>query len=234
MSFFTSLGIVILSTLILVFLQLTPAVFAFFEHYASGKFSKKRASYLTIFYVLGVETVAACLFMSMLLISNLFFYYTFRPETSFLAWILAGIMIALALISFVAYYRRGTGTRLFIPRRCAQTLEIYASKADSRSDAFILGAMTGVLELPFTLPLYLIGAISVIELSVEFAPCQLLALVFVLAPTVPLFAVRYKFHAGYNLADLQRTRVHDKNFVRLALSFCYAAIGVLLICFGAK
>ena len=232
MSVFISLGIVFIAMLILAFLQLTPGVFALFRHYASGKYSQKRSAILTSFYMLGVETVAAGLFIAALLFSNLFFIYSFRPETSFLAWVLVGILVALALMSFVAYFRSGRGTQLFIPRKCADALENYAKEASSRSDAFVLGALTGVLELPFSLPLYLISAISVVELSAELILGQVLGLCFILAPMAPLLAIRYKFHIGYNLADIQKDRVKNKNFVRFVIGFSYIALAILFIYFG--
>ena len=234
MSFFTSLGIVVLSMLILTFLQLTPGVFALFTHYAIGKYGRKKASYITTFYILGVETVAACLFMSTLLFSNLLFFYSMSPGTSYLSWVMAGIMVALAIASFLYYFRGGNGTKLFIPRNCAATLENYAREANSRSDAFILGALSGVLEMPFTLPLYIIGAFSVIELTASFPICQLLALAFVIVPTIPLFVIRLKYRAKYNLAEIQRARVHDKKFVRILMCFSYAAIAVLFMYLGIR
>ena len=229
MSFFTSLGIVIIAMLILAFLQLQPGVFALFCHYAAGKFSKKRASLLTTFFILGTETVAAFLFICALLLANVFYFYTYHPEGSFVTWILAGILVALALISFMGYFRRGSGTKLFIPRKCADSLEFYASKADSPSDAFTLGALSGILELPFTLPLFLVAAIPTTQLSFAFAPAMVLAFLLILAPTLPLFAIRLKFHSGYNLADIIRSRVRDKNFTRFILCLGYAVISILFI-----
>ena len=114
MSILLSLGIVILSMLILVFLQLSPGVFALFHHYASGMFSHHKTSLLSTFFIIGTETVAACLYLCALLIANIFFFYTATPESGFLAWILVGILIALSLVSLVCYYRAGSGSKLFI------------------------------------------------------------------------------------------------------------------------
>ena len=232
MNIFTSLGIVILSVLIMAFLQLTPGVFALFGHYATGKFGKKKASYFSTFFIIGTETVAAALFIAAALFSNLLFMYSFQPETGLTGWLLTGIMVALALASFLYYFRRGNGTQLFIPRKCAETLERYAATANSRSDAFILGAMSGILELPFSLPVYLICALSVMELTAVEPVAVLLGLIFILAPLLPLVTLRIKRRAGYNLAEIQRVRAHDKNFIRLILCFAYVTIAVLLIYVG--
>lgn len=218
-----------MSTLILAFLQLQPGIFALFAHYARGKFPRRKRALLTTFFMLGVETVAAFLFICAMLFVNVFFLYAFRPETSFLIWILVGVIFALAIVSLVCYFRPGPGSRLFIPQKAAESLAHYARTASSRSDAFTLGALAGVLELPFTLPLYLISAISIIELAATWSPNLLLSLLIVLAPLFPLVFVRYQYHLGYNLADLMRSRVRNKSFARLILCFAYTSIAVLFV-----
>ena len=231
MSFFISLGIVFLAMLIMASLQLQPGVFVLFCHYALGKFSKKRASDLTLFFILGTETAAACLFLCSYYLANLLFFYQFRPETSFFAWVLVGILIALALMSFFCYFRPGSGTKLFIPRKCAKNLDTHAKNAKSRSDAFLLGALSSICELPFTLSLYLITSIEIIEMTVEFRPSNFLTLLYILIPTIPLFIIRWKFQLGRNLADIQKSRVKDKNFTRFILGLSYLAITILFIYF---
>ena len=230
MDVFTPLGIVLMSMLILAFLQLEPGIFALFSHYARGKFPTQRRALLTTFYMLGVEIVAAILFICCLLFVNILFYYVFRPENSFLIWIAAGILFALAIVCLLCYYHPGIGSRLFIPRQTADALRHYASRASSRSDAFTLGALTSVLEIPFTLPLFAISAISTIELATVWFPNLLLGLFVILAPLLPLAVIRLKYRAGYNLADFMRARVRTKSFVRLILCFAYTALAVLFIC----
>ncbi len=231
MSFFVSLGIVILAMLIMACLQLQPGIFSLFYHYASGKYSKSRASDMTLFFILGAETAAACLFFCSYLFANLFFFYRFRPETSFFAWVMAGILLALAFMGFFCYYRAGQGTKLFIPRRCAQNLDHAARSVKTRSDAFTLGALSSVCELPFTLPLYIITSVEIMEMSVEFFPSHLLTILYIVIPTIPLFITRWKFQLGYNLADIQKSRVKDKAFTRIILCFSYVAISILFIYF---
>lgn len=231
MSFFVSLGIVVMAMLIMACLQLQPGIFSLFYHYASGKYSKSRASDLSVFFILGAETAAACFFFCSYLLANLFFLYKFRPETSFFAWIMVGVLIALAVMGLFCYFRPGSGTRLFISRRCAHNLSTHAQKAKSRSDAFVLGALSGVCELPFTLPLYLITSIEIMEMAVEFYPSNLLTILYIIVPTIPLFVIRWRFQTGHNLADIQRSRVKDKYFTRIILCLSYLTITILFIYF---
>lgn len=231
MSFFISLGIVFLAMLIMASLQLQPGVFALFYHYALGKYSKSRASDMALLFILGAEVSAACLFLCAYYIVNLFFLCQFRPETSFFAWFIVGVLIALAFMGFFCYFRPGTGTKLFISRKCARALDAHALNAKSRSDAFTLGALSGVCEIPFTMPLYLITSMEIMEMSVEFFPSHLLTILYIVVPTLPLFFIRWKYQTGHNLANIERSRVKDKAFTRIILCLSYVAISVLFIYF---
>lgn len=217
--------------LIMAFLQLQPGVFMILYHYASGQYSKAKASDLTLFFILGSETTAACLFLCSYCLANLIFFYQFSPETGFLAWVAIGVLVALALMSLFCYFRPGPGTKLFISRKTAKNLDQHAKAVKTRSDAFILGGLSGILELPFTLPLYLITSVEIIEMSTDPLSSHLLTILYIIIPTLPLFITRWLFQSGRNLADIQKTRVKDKNFVRFILSLSYIAIAILIIYF---
>ena len=231
MSVFISLGIVILAMLIMGSFQLTPGVFALFYHYALGRFSKPKASYLSLFFILGVEIITTCLYLSIFYLTCVFFFDNLHPETTVLFWTLAGILIALGIISFFFYYRRGSGTKLFIPRKYAKALDLNAKSVKTRSDAFMLGALSGTCELVFTLPLYLVTCVEIMKMGAAGFSSNLLTIIYILTPVITLFILRWKFQAGHNLADIQRSREKDKTFTRLILSFCYILIAILIICF---
>ena len=231
MSFFISLGIVLLSMLIMASLQLQPGVFSLLYHYCLGKYSRSRASDLTLFFILGAEISSACIFLCCYYFANILFLYQFRPEKSFLAWIAAGILLALAITSFFYYYRSGRGTKLFISRKSAKSLDSRAHKVKTRSDAFSLGISSSIHELIFTLPLYIITSVEIIEMEVEFSPSHLFTILYILTPTIPLFITRWSFQAGHNLANIQKLRVSSKHFTRIILSVSYVAIAILIIYF---
>ena len=231
MSFFVSLGIVIVTMLIMACLQLQPGVFSLLNHYANGKYSKKHASEITSFFILGSEATSAFLFVCCYFIANLLFLYQFNPETGLFAWVVVGVLMAMALLSLSCYFRKGPGTQLFISRKCAKNLEQHAKSIKTRSDAFTLGALSSIYELPFTLPLYIIVSLEIIEMSVIFFPSHLLTLFFIMTPTIPLFIMRLKFKLGYNLADIERSRIKDKTFTRIILCLSYITIAILFIYF---
>lgn len=231
MSFFISLGIVLIAMLVMAFLQLQPGVFMLLHHYASGKYTKARTSDMTLFYILGVEVMSACIFLGTYCFTNVLFLYCPRPETSFFAWIAVGVFVALAIASMFCYFRPGRGTKLFVSRKYAKALDEKARLAKSRSDAFVLGAITGTAELIFTLPLYILTSVEIMEMTVEYSPSHFLTLLYILAPTIPLFVARWKFLSGRNIVDLQKARVRDKNFTRFILFTSYIVIAILIIFF---
>lgn len=231
MSAFISIGILILAMLILAFLQLTPGVYALSYHYAFGKYSKIKSSYLMLFFIIGVEVISACIFLSIYYLLSILFFDNFKPETSIFTWILSGILIALGFFSFFYYFRRGNGTKLFIPRRYTKALELNANSIKTRSDAFVLGALSNACEFLFTLPLYIIASVEIMRLDLQNTPINLFAIMFVLSPLIPLFIIRYKFQAGQTLADIIKSRNKNKFFTRLILATCFSLIAILIICF---
>lgn len=231
MSIFISLVIVILAMLIMCSLQLTPGVFAIFYHYALGKFSKAKASDLSLFFILGAEIIAACLFLSIYYLTCVLFFDNLHPENTILAWTLAGILIALGFLSIFIYYRRGPGTKLFIPRKYAKALDLNARAINTRSDAFMLGALAGTCELVFTLPLYFVTSIEIIKMGAEGFSSNLLTIIYILVPVIPLYFIRWKYQTGHTLADIEKSRVKDKHFTRFFLALNYFLIAIFIICF---
>ena len=69
------------------------------------------------------------------------------------------------------------------------------------------------------------------EMTVEFFPSNLLTILYIVLPTIPLFIIRWRFQAGRNLADIERSRIKDKNFTRFILCLGYVSIAVLFIYF---
>ena len=231
MSIFTSLGIVILAMLIVASLQLTPGVFALFYHYALGKFSKRKASDLTLFFIIGAEIVNAFIFISIYFLLGFFTLGDLGFNNNIFTYTLVGILVALAIVSFFCYYRRGAGTQLFISRRYAKGMDHLAKSTRSRTDAMLLGALAGSYELIFTLPLFIIVATIALEFNISRQPANLIAIAFVIAPLLPLFIIRWQYQSGYNLADILRLRTKNKTFIRSLLTLSFFLIATLIILF---
>ena len=217
MSVITSIGIIILAMLIIISMQATPGIFTLFSHYAFGKYSKPKASDFILFFIIGVEVVNVFLFLSIFFLSSILFLQEPNFENNVFAWILSGVLIALGIASIFVYFRRGKGTKLFIPRRYIASIDLSASAVKSRSDAFILGVYASTCELGFTLPIQIAVSFAVLSLDIISLTNMPLIFLYALSPLVPLFILYWKFSSGHNLAEIQRSRVKNKNFIRLFL-----------------
>ena len=219
MSFFISVGILILATLILASFQLTPAIFTIFYHYASGKKSRAKADDLTLSFVLGVETFNTIIFVLLYMIYYSIFYNVNELKLGLFPWIMAGIFLALAFISFFFYYRKSRGTELYISRKIAKNLLLRARSANTRSDAFLLGCFSGTAEIIFSLPLYLITV--VISNHLNFAPRALLHILLISSISIPIFSYFLMYRSGYNFAEITRRRIKNKPFFRFIIPVAY-------------
>ena len=229
MSVLTSLGILILSMLILAFLQLVPGIFALFSHHVSGKYSRLKASDLTIFFIVGAETAITLILLTIYVVlanSALLAYVT---TTRCFAWIIAGILAAIGLLILFCYFRKSPGTELFISRRLAQGYQHKITTVKSRSDAFILGFFAALPELIFTLPIFIISTIVIMQIGPDpLARAGLIVLVAICA-ILPLFIIHSSFAIGHSLADFIKFRFRNKPFFRFCLCFLYLLVALLIV-----
>lgn len=229
MSVFTSLGILILAMLILLSLKLIPGIFMLFTHFNLGKFSRKKAEDLSIFFIFGVETMFALIFI---FINSVFYLLSSTEiifENAIFNFIFAGIMLALCLATFLFYFKKGSGTKLFISRKTAHNFIQKAKTAKNRSDAFLLGFIAGIPELLFTLPLFTVSYIEISKLSFPYLSFSALILVFILISVIPLFIIYVLESTNHNLAELEKSRIKNKTFFRVFISTLYLLLAILII-----
>ncbi len=231
MSVLVSVGIILLAVLIMSFLTLSSGAYALFCHYAYGRFSRKRASEYTFLFILGTEITSSCIFLSTYTLVAVVIADLSHLGIDIITWFLTGIMFALSIVSLFFYYHRGEGTRLFIPRKIANSINYHAKTAKARSDAFVLGALCSTPELIFTLPLFVITSGEILQLSISHPSNSLLTIIYIVVPIIPLLITRWLYHKKHNLAVIQRSRVHNKNFTKFILCTSYLLIAILLICF---
>ena len=205
-------------------LQLAPGVFAYFYHYAIGKTSLKKAKLLSPFFILGVLLTNILIFVSVASVVN---------DSEILRAVMAGIFVALSVAGGVFYYRKGTGTQLYTPRKFARALMTGARTADSAMDTFVLGFIAGLAEIIFTLPLAIMVILQVRTFDSWIIQCGIIALDVVLT-LVPLIVVAIIYRAGGNLADIERMRARNKDFYRLMFCFLFILLAAGLYNFGVS
>lgn len=218
--------------LILGFSQLSSGVLALQTHYALGKFSRSKASSLALFFILGVVILSICFFVSIYFLISILSLSNQIVFNQITIWIFGSIFITLALFCLLFYYHRGKNSQLFIPRSLAKALDHDAASIRTRPNATRLGLFSYCCEFFLTLPLYIIVSIALFKIENFGLLSIFLAILFILAPTIPLFLILLEYHSGFNLADILKNRIKNKPFIRILLSFCFFIIAALIIYSG--
>ena len=226
MSFFTSLIIVILATLIQGLMQLPAGIFSIFYHRALGKKSQKNLPANTLFFVLGTLVFNLTIITILCIFIFSAYHYT-KPNYNLLSWIKTGILFAESVLSLFFYYRGKGTTELFISRTTAKSLKNEAEKVKTRFDAFVLGFMAGIPELFFTLPLYITVIVNLINISVAWRTAVMAC--FLIANILPLFSVCFSFRTGHNLAEITKFRLRIKPFIRVFLCASYLLLAIFTL-----
>lgn len=228
MNVFTSVGILLFAMLILALLQLVPGIFLLFYHHASGKYSRKKASDQAAFFIFGVETATILVFLFIYLVLSYSPALVPIFDSQIFAWVMAGLTCILGLVACFGYFRRGSGTQLFISRSTAHQYQTQIKSVKSRSDAFVLGLTAIAPELIFTLPLYILATIEIMRLGTTCFSRAGLIILFALIAILPLIII-HSLWRHRNLADFMRFRFKNKTFFRFALSCAYFTLTILII-----
>ena len=233
MSVLTSLGILILALFACGFLRLVPSIFAIFYHYASAKNSRDNTLKLSSFFIVGHMIMA----MVILFVIYFALYHFLLDNPTFdvnaFYWVIAGILALLSLFLFCVYYRRGKGTQLFIGRKIAKSITTRARGAKKASDIFVLGMTSGVFELIFILPVYVVVILEIMNFkggNILYQP--LLFFTFVIFSMSSVFAVRGQYYRKRkNLAEIHRAQVKNRTFYRFMLSVSFLLLAVFIVTF---
>ena len=231
MDVFTSVGILILSMLILAFLMLTPGVFANFFHYASGKYYRAKADRFSIFFILGAETMVVLSFFFIAIIVMIIPPPFLNLENNLTSWISTSIFVAVSLSILLFYFRKKPGSKLFISRNTAKNLLDQPKFIKTPSDAFVFGFITKIPELPFTIPIYFTSALVISNLTTSPLLYASIIILYALVSILPLFILYYAFRSHLNLASYIKLRSKNKTFLRFFLSSLYFLIAMLIITF---
>lgn len=230
MNIFASLGIVLLAMLIQCFFQLSPSIFTIFYHHTLGKSSAKKADGLSLYYILGSEVFIFVFFLLIYLFVSYIFASFGSTLNTILPWVFAGIFIALSLISVSIYFRKGSGTALFISRRLAKKIFQNTKKINTSSDAFILGFTSAIPELIFSVPLFIAMSFALLTVSQPLRVTLIFS--YVIVSIIPLFVYYSLFHSGHNLAEIERRRIKNKTFCRFTISLGFIILASIMLNIG--
>ena len=220
----------ILVVLIQSMMQLTPGIFLLFYHYLIGRKSTKKASDYSLYFILGSLTYIVIIWLACYgIIFNIFCSQS-NLNIDIFIWIMAGILFAESILVFFYYFRKSKATALFIPRSTANQIEMQTKNIKTRLDAFLLGFFSGMPELFFTLPIYIVSTIGLMSLN-NF-PRFVFIIIYIIFAISPLFYIRSLYKYDYNLAEIERRRVKTKPFIKLILCISYLLLTFVTIGIG--
>ena len=226
MEMFIPFGEVFLAAAVHASLQLELGGLLLLYHASLGKHIRRRTKKLVNNYIAGIGTLAILALTGFCFMMDRYFGSALYPEE--LA-VVVGMLVAIAVLVWIFYYRRGRSTELWLPRSVARYINRRAKNTDSSIEAFSLGVLTGLAEMPFTLILLLTAANSILALPFDY---QLLAAgMYVAVVILPMIILRLAIRRGQTVADIQRWRVKHKNFFRIMTGVGFLALALFILAF---
>lgn len=217
---------VFLAAVIHATLQLGLGALLLLYHASLGKHVKKQTRNLVDSYIAGAGMLIFLMVAAVAFLMDRFFGKALYTEE---LMIVIGMLVALAIAAWAIYYRRGKSTELWLPRTVAKFIDKRAKETNSNTEAFSLGVLTSLAEMPFTLMLFVVAGNSTLELPVMYQP--LAVVMYTIITILPLVIMRLAIRRGTTVTDIQRWRVKNKNFLRIITGVGFLVLGAFLFTF---
>ncbi len=217
---------VFLAAIVHATLQLELGALLLLYHASLGKHVRKKTKSLVTSYISGIGMLVLMSLAATTFVLDRTFGKALYPEEMM---IVVGMLVALAIAAWFFYYRTGRSTELWLPRVVAKFIDKRAKLTNSNTEAFSLGMLTSLAEMPFTLVLMIVAANSILSLSL---PYQMLAIViYTIITIIPPVILRLAIRKGQNVVDVQRWRVKNKMFFRILTGVGFLVLGCFLFSF---
>ncbi len=217
---------VFLAAVIHATLQLSLGALLLLYHASLGKHVRKKTRFLVDSYISGMGMLVFLGVAATIFILDRYFEKPLYIEELI---IVVGMLVALAIAAWFFYYRRGKSTELWLPRSVARFIDKRAKTTNSNTEAFSLGVLTSLAEMPFTIVLFVVAANSILVLPHLY---QILAVaMYTMITIIPPVALRLAIRKGQTVVDIQRWRVKHKMFFRLLTGIGFLALGFFLFTF---
>lgn len=223
---FSSVGVIILAAMIHATLQLAVGALLLLYHESLGKHIKIKTKYLVSNYITG-SGILIGLMLATICFGIVSLWGRSLPLEGLA--VLAGIMVALAICVWFFYYRAGRSTELWLPKVVTRYINRRAKVTESNTEAFALGLLASLAEMPFSLVLMIVAANSILSLP----QIQQVAAVtvYVLVAMLPQMFLRFFIRHGRTVADVQKWRVNNKNFFRFLSGAGFMILAGFLVAF---
>ena len=220
------LFVVLLAGVVHAMLQLGIGTLLILYHASLGKHISLRTRSLVTNYIFGNALLTGLAVSA----AGFVIYIVCRGEMNpAMLTIAMGVLIALAVLVWTFYYRRGKSTELWLPKSVARYINKRANVTESNTEAFGLGMLACFAEAPFTIMLVLIAGNSILALPQAL---QILAIaIYTLLSILPLLIMRVAVRKGQTIVDIQKWRIKNKNFLRVLAGIGFLVLAVFLLAF---
>lgn len=217
---------VVLAAFVHASLQVQLGSLLLLYHASLGKHVRKKTKTIVSFYIAGIATLVFLAVSATCFVFDRYFGKALYPEEIV---IVVSMLVAIAFIVWIFYYKRGKSTELWLPRSVARFIDRRAKETNSKTEAFSLGVLTSLAEMPFTLVLFIVAANSVLKLHGAW---QILAvLLYSLITIIPPIILRIFVHKGETITNIQRWRVKNKTFLRVLSGAGFLILAFFLFSF---
>lgn len=216
----TALSIVALAGLIHASFQLSVSMATNLSGHAFGKkLAAKRTLRLLFSFLAGV--------LVMILLGVSFVSYiigTLIPYSTSLWFGLAVGLLFVGLAVIVFYYRKTSGTELWISRGFAHFLQKRTAKATLSVEAFSLGLTSVIAELLFAIIPTFTAAAAIVSLPSQW---QILTMIgYTIIASLGIIITVALIGSGKHLSSIQRWREQNKQFLQFA-----SGLGLIILGF---
>lgn len=222
MNTFTLLAVIALAALIHASFQLSVSMLTLVSSRALGR----RARHLQVMNLMSGFTLGAMVMTALMLSAAGFFtFVVFGSYVRPLAWAIAcGMMVGVAVAVWVFYYRKRTGTTLWLPRPIARMLHNRVRSTDSGAEAFSLGLTSVIAEVIFSIAPISVAAFSLVHLPhyLQFAA----VIAYTVITTGPLLAITFLVGSGKRLSSIQKWRDQNREFMQMAAGVALLVLAV--------
>lgn len=220
----TLLAIIALAAAIHASFQLSISMLTLVSGHALGQKARhRRVMNLMGSFTLGAITMTTLLLCSFAYITYVFFG-TLIPT---LMWaVVCGLMAGVGIAVWVFYYRRQSGTALWLPRGFARMIHARIKATEHSSEAYNLGLSSVLIELLFITAPLLAAAFALVQLPEYYQITGII--MYVVISAFPLFIVTLMVGGGRKLSRIQKWREQNKRFIQFAAGSALFTLGFFI------
>ncbi len=222
MDILSSLIIITVAALIHASFQLSVSMLTLLSSHTIGK--KRSYSRLVLLtnsfaFGAGIMTMLLLSFTAMALK-----YALGSSGSSALAWTMSsGFLVGVGVSVWIFYYRKQTGTTLWVPRGVAQFLSDRTRKTKQSAEAFSLGLTSVLGELLFVAAPIIVSALVLITLPTTW---QLVGIgLYTLISLGSILTVNALISSGHSISRIQKWRESNKSFLQFTAGTGLLALG---------